>query len=96
MRHVVTVVAGHCVARWAPLAFRCFIQISVRGYAMTETSISIDEELLAEARKIAGTTTNQAAIDHALRDLVEREAAAVAFDRIVERELGDTKVTLEF
>ena len=34
----------------------------VRGYAMTETSISIDKELLAEARKIAGTTTNQAAI----------------------------------
>ncbi|MEU0314694.1 type II toxin-antitoxin system VapB family antitoxin [Nocardioides sp. NPDC006273] len=63
---------------------------------MTETSISIDEELLAEARKVAGTTTNQAAIDHALRDLVEREGAAVVFDRIVERELGDTKITLEF
>jgi Arc/MetJ family transcription regulator len=62
---------------------------------MTETSISIDKELLAEARKIAGTTTNQAAIDHALRDLVERDAA-VEFDRIVSRELGDTKVTLEF
>ncbi len=68
----------------------------VRGYAMTETSISIDTELLAEARKIAGTTTNQAAIDHALRDLVERETAAAEFDSIVERELGDTKVTLEF
>lgn len=63
---------------------------------MTETSISISKELLAEARKIAGTTTNQAAIDHALRDLVERETAAAEFDRIVERELGDTKVTLEF
>lgn len=63
---------------------------------MTETSISIDEELLAEARKVAGTTTNQAAIDHALRDMVEREAASVAFDRIVERELGESKVTLEF
>ncbi|MET8523612.1 type II toxin-antitoxin system VapB family antitoxin [Nocardioides sp. NBC_00163] len=63
---------------------------------MTETSISIDKELLAEARKIAGTTTNQAAIDRALRDLVEREAASAEFDRIVSRELGDTKVTLEF
>lgn len=68
----------------------------MRGYAMTETSISIDKDLLAEARKIAGTTTNQAAIDHALRDLVEREAASAEFDRIVSRELGDTKVTLEF
>ncbi len=37
------------------------------------TNIEIDDKLLAEAKKVAGTTTKRATVDHALRELVRRK-----------------------
>ena len=37
------------------------------------TNIDIDDELLAEAQAIAGTTTKKATVEHALRELVRRK-----------------------
>lgn len=36
------------------------------------TNIDIDDELLAEAAKLAGTTTKKSTVEHALRELVRR------------------------
>lgn len=36
------------------------------------TNIDIDDELLEEARAVAGTTTKKATVEHALRELVRR------------------------
>lgn len=36
------------------------------------TNIDIDDELLAEAAKLAGTATKKATVEHALRELVRR------------------------
>jgi Arc/MetJ family transcription regulator len=37
------------------------------------TNIDIDEQLLAEAQRIAGTSTKRATVDYALRELVRRK-----------------------
>ena len=37
------------------------------------TNIDIDDELLEEARRIAGTTTKRATVEYALRELVRRK-----------------------
>jgi Arc/MetJ family transcription regulator len=37
------------------------------------TNIDIDEELLAEAQRIAGTTTKRSTVEYALRELVRRK-----------------------
>lgn len=37
------------------------------------TNIEIDDELLAEAQEIAGTTTKRATVQHALEELVRRK-----------------------
>jgi Arc/MetJ family transcription regulator len=37
------------------------------------TNIDIDDELLAEAQRIAGTPTKRATVDYALRELVRRK-----------------------
>lgn len=37
------------------------------------TNIDIDSDLLAEAQRIAGTTTKRATVDYALRELVRRK-----------------------
>ncbi len=37
------------------------------------TNIDIDDELLAEAKKIAGTTTKRATVEYALRELLRRK-----------------------
>lgn len=65
---------------------------------MTVTTIHVDEELLEQARKVAGTTTHHAAIDAALRELVERGQADDELGRIVDLQLNPrrTKVNLEF
>lgn len=36
------------------------------------TNIDIDDALLAEAQRLAGTHTKKATVDHALRELVRR------------------------
>lgn len=41
--------------------------------ARVRTNIDIDDELLAEAQRIAGTTTKRATVDYALRELVRRK-----------------------
>lgn len=37
------------------------------------TNIDIDDQLLAEAQAVAGTTTKKATVEHALRELVRRQ-----------------------
>lgn len=37
------------------------------------TNIVIDEELMAEAKEVAGTTTIRETVDYALRELVRRK-----------------------
>jgi Arc/MetJ family transcription regulator len=37
------------------------------------TNIDIDDELLAEAQRIAGTRTKRATVEYALRELVRRK-----------------------
>lgn len=37
------------------------------------TNIDIDEQLLQEAKAVAGTTTKKATVEHALRELVRRK-----------------------
>jgi Arc/MetJ family transcription regulator len=37
------------------------------------TNIDIDDELLAEAQRIAGTKTKRATVEYALRELVRRK-----------------------
>ncbi|CAN5682271.1 type II toxin-antitoxin system VapB family antitoxin [soil metagenome] len=37
------------------------------------TNIDIDDNLLAEAQALAGTTTKKATVEHALRELVRRK-----------------------
>ena len=37
------------------------------------TNIDIDEQLLADAQAVAGTTTKKATVEHALRELVRRK-----------------------
>jgi Arc/MetJ family transcription regulator len=37
------------------------------------TNIDIDEQLLADAQAIAGTTTKKATVEHALRELIRRK-----------------------
>jgi Arc/MetJ family transcription regulator len=44
----------------------------VYGVGM-RTNIEIDDELLAEAQRIAGTPTKRATVDYALRELVRRK-----------------------
>lgn len=36
------------------------------------TNIDIDDEVLAEAQRIAGTSTKRATVDYALRELIRR------------------------
>lgn len=37
------------------------------------TNIDIDDELLAQAQRVAGTRTKRATVDYALRELVRRK-----------------------
>lgn len=37
------------------------------------TNIDIDEELLAQAQRLAGTTTKRSTVEYALRELVRRK-----------------------
>jgi Arc/MetJ family transcription regulator len=39
------------------------------------TTLALDDQLLAEARRLTGTTENTALVREALRALVERESA---------------------
>lgn len=41
---------------------------------MSKVLIDIDEELLAKAQQVLGTTTKKATVNGALRELVRREA----------------------
>lgn len=40
---------------------------------MKRTNIVMDEELVAEAKKLTGIPTQRALVDHALRELVKRK-----------------------
>lgn len=44
------------------------------------TNIDIDDELLAEAQAVAGTTTKRATVDYALRELVRRRGRQAVLD----------------
>jgi Arc/MetJ family transcription regulator len=37
------------------------------------TNIDIDQQLLADAQAVAGTSTKKATVEHALRELVRRQ-----------------------
>lgn len=37
------------------------------------TNIDIDDQLMADARAVAGTSTKKATVEHALRELVRRK-----------------------
>ena len=41
--------------------------------ASVRTNIDIDDDLLADAQEIAGTTTKRATVEYALRELVRRK-----------------------
>lgn len=41
--------------------------------AVVRTNIDIDDELLAEAQRVAGTRTKRATVEYALRELVRRK-----------------------
>lgn len=44
------------------------------------TNIDIDDDLLAEAQAVAGTTTKRATVDYALRELVRRRERQAVLD----------------
>lgn len=44
------------------------------------TNIEIDDELLAEAQRVAGTTTKRSTVDYALRELVRRRQRLEVLD----------------
>lgn len=44
------------------------------------TNIEIDDELLAEAQRVAGTTTKRGTVDYALRELVRRKRRLEVLD----------------
>lgn len=46
--------------------------IHIHGGGAVRTNIDIDEDLLAEAAKIAGTTTKKSTVETALRELIRR------------------------
>lgn len=46
------------------------------------TNIVIDEELMAEAKEVAGTTTMRETVDYALRELVRRRQRQALFDLV--------------
>jgi Arc/MetJ family transcription regulator len=45
------------------------------GGCAVRTNIDIDDDLLAEAARIAGTTTKKATVETALRELIRRHKA---------------------
>ncbi len=45
----------------------------MRTLALMRMNIDIDDDLLAEAQRIAGTATKRATVDYALRELVRRK-----------------------
>lgn len=47
---------------------------------MSMTAIDIDDDALAQARKILGTTTKKDTINAALHDVVRRQAVADLFE----------------
>jgi Arc/MetJ family transcription regulator len=54
------------------------------------TNIEINDELLARAQRIAGTTTKRATVDYALRELVRRKRRRSATElRGTVRWIGD-------
>jgi len=54
------------------------------GTAVTEKTIEIDDEVLAEAAKFLGTTTDEETVNAALRELMERVRRMEAFERLRE------------
>jgi Arc/MetJ family transcription regulator len=47
---------------------------------LVRTNIDIDDDLLAEAQRIAGTPTKRATVDYALRELVRRRQRCSVLD----------------
>lgn len=62
---------------------------------MAKTMIDIDEDLLAYAAEILGTTTKRATVEAALRKAIAKEARARLFAAIESGELDLSRVREE-
>ena len=51
---------------------------------MTKILVDVDDDALAEAAELLGTTTKKDTVNTALRETVERLRRARAFDRLIE------------
>ncbi|MEU3397638.1 type II toxin-antitoxin system VapB family antitoxin [Streptomyces filamentosus] len=52
---------------------------------MSVTNVDVDDEVLAEAAKLLGTTTKKDTINTALEEVVKRHRRRAAFQRLAER-----------
>lgn len=52
-------------------------------------TIDIDQTALAQAREVLGTTSTEATVDHALREVVVRRSQARALDGLAEIDFDD-------
>jgi Arc/MetJ family transcription regulator len=55
-------------------------------FAMRRTTLDIDEDMLAKAREILGTSGIKDTVDEALREIVRREAGRRLIARLKENE----------
>jgi Arc/MetJ family transcription regulator len=58
---------------------------NIKVVIMSNTQIDLDDEALAAAMKLMGTTTKKDTVNLALRDYVERVRRLEAFERLAER-----------
>ncbi|MCM1946560.1 MULTISPECIES: type II toxin-antitoxin system VapB family antitoxin [Streptomyces] len=52
---------------------------------MSVTNVDVDDDVLAEAAKLLGTTTKKDTINTALEEVVKRHRRRAAFQRLTER-----------
>ncbi|MFV0434384.1 MAG: type II toxin-antitoxin system VapB family antitoxin [Leucobacter sp.] len=60
---------------------------------MTITSIDIDPELLSDAKRLLGASSNREAVERALRYTVSKERQILAFERISKRSFSDEQLS---
>lgn len=56
---------------------------------MAVTTVDIDKDLLAEAKRVLGVTTTKDVVDKALRDAVDRQRLLVGLNRLATLELDE-------
>lgn len=59
---------------------------------MAITSMDIDPELLAEAKRLLSASSNREAVQRALQYTISKERQILAFERIASRDFDDEQV----